>query len=494
MPDVKRKTGGDRPIAEGTDKSTPKGCLIAVCSTICEMLREGVFLIPAKGEVHCNSALRELLEIEHRRPTLSMIRSRLETRLSASERKLLKNHLNGLPGEMLLSLKLPSGTLRNLHLAVNVCSSPLGSVVCCIVQETLSSGDTNPEQTLRLLNAVFDGIEDGILILQPGTMVIQRANAAAARLLAIGTDQITDKKATDFLVKSNKGLELAAQISTKLPILKYIHLDLEMRRSNGTTFPALLGVSEITNGLGEPLAWIWIITDMTQRIYLNQARIDFEMRYRLLFDRTADPILIIDANSRKIIDSNAAAESQLGYPHSQLVGLTMDDVTPPSRRSKMNLDFNSLTLGGTTAFDGVNLDSSGNEIPVQISLVATDFEGRKVFIASCRDISQQKSLERERLRVEKLDAARKMAGGLAHELSQPLQGLTTIADLLQQSGLSEDERLRLVEKIAPEVERMVALLDQMKRIVRLEMKPYTGSDDILDIRQSTTDILSDASG
>jgi len=343
------------------------------------------------------------------------------------------------------------------------------------------------EETQGLLNAVFDSIEDGILILQPKKMIILRANAAAGRLFGVEADQLIGKPILQMLSEKKRNVELSKTISEKLPYLKRIHLDLEMRRIGGGVFPAFHGISEIENPGGEAEAWLWIITDMSQRVFLNRALISLETRYRLLFDRSADPTLIIDAETGKIIDSNRASETQLGYSRSELIGLGMEDLTPVHRRGAMGTDFYSIPLSESVTFEGCNLTKSGESVPVQISVVATEFEGKKVFIANCRDITQQRALEQERLRVEKLDAARKIAGGLAHEFSQPLQGLTTIVDLLREPDIPEKQRDDLIAKIAPSVERMVALLDQMKRIVRLETKPYAGEEAIVDIGHSTQD-------
>ncbi len=353
------------------------------------------------------------------------------------------------------------------------------------IANNLEGLDFNYPEIHALLDSLFEGVEDGIFILEPGSLLIRRSNQAASRIFGLSKEQLLDKPILSLIAQQSRVTEIAGMIASKLPILKSVHIDLEMSRANGTNFSALHGITEVTSSQNEVIAWMWIVTDMTQRIFINRALVDLETRYRLLFDRTADPTLIIDAGSQKIMDANAAAETQLGYLRSDLIGLHMDDITPISRRGKMEIDFASLGIGQSSSIEGVNLKKSGEEIPVQISVVATDFEGRKVFIASCRDISQQKLLENERLRIEKLDTVRKIAGGLAHEFSQPLQGLTTIVDLLGLPGVTMEVREELYKKIEPAVVRMVLLLEQMKKIVRVETKPYAGSNDIIDIKHST---------
>jgi len=456
-----------------------------VCASALDLVREGVFCLTNNEIIVCNQALRSLLELEGERIPKTAFVSRLTPALDAEASRGLTALLNGVGSELYMTLRLPSGAEKDLHINTITCSTASGSELYGVIREIVGRQTAvDSKEAFWLLNAIFDGIEEGILFLQPKTMVIERANPAAARMFDASIESLIGRAIIEMIADASRKEELSRTIGVKLPFQRAIHLDLEMRRESGSTFPALHGISEITDEQGDVIAWMWIVTDMTQRVYLNRALTDLETRYRLLFNRAADPMLIIDAQTRKIIDANIAAGEQLGYNRSELIGLAMDDITPESRRGEMSMDFSSIPVGGSLSINGVNLSRNGAEIPVQTSVVATDFEGRKVYIASSRDVSQQRSLEQERLRVEKLDAARKVAGGLAHEFSQPLQGLTTIVDLLNEPSVSDSVRQELIMRIEPSVDRMVALLDQMKRIVRLETKPYTGSDHIVDIHHS----------
>jgi PAS domain S-box-containing protein len=358
-------------------------------------------------------------------------------------------------------------------------------VTACLVREVERFDGEKTIDAHWLLDAVFEGIEDGILIVEPKTLRIHRCNQAAARIFGTSVATLLGRSAAEFLADEPHGDEIVTTISSKLPFLHSIHLDLEMKRSNGSRFPALHGISEILGDADAVIAWMWVVTDMTQRVFLNRTLIDLETRYRLLFDRTADPLIIIDALSRKIIDANPATEVQLGYTRAELIGLGMEDITPPSRRTGMVDDFKSLRPGENASIEGVNLTKTGEQIPVLLGTVLTEFEGRRVYIVSCRDISQQKILEMERLRLQKIEATRELAGGLAHELSQPLQALITIVDILLQTSLNPDKQSQLLQKIPPSVERMAILVEQMKHLVRVETKPYTRADAIVDLQHSS---------
>ncbi len=450
---------------------------------VLDLIEDGVFAIDGDGDFYSNKVLQNLIELPANILTLQQFSEQIGMIADAKDRADLFEMLdNRKTGEVVLAVRSATGDDFDVSISLN--KQVDSNILVGSIKRVERKAENNEGDLQWLLNSVFEAVEDGIFILEPQSMLIKRANQAASRIFGLSNESLFNQNVLSLLANQSRVGEISSMVVAKLPILKSVHIDLEMCRANGTFFPALHGIIEITSSDKQVIAWMWIVTDMTQRVFINRALVDLETRYRLLFDRTADPTLIIDAGTRKIIDANAAAESQLCYSHSELVGLNMDDITPYARRCAMERDFGSLGIGENNTIEGINLTKLGTEILVQISAVATDFEGRKVFIASCRDISQQKVLEIERLRIEKLDAVRKIAGGLAHEFSQPLQGLTTIVDLLGHPGLTIHAQEDLLRKIEPSVVRMVLLLEQMKKIVRIETKPYAGSNDIVDIEHS----------
>ncbi|MGE5446039.1 MAG: PAS domain S-box protein, partial [Ignavibacteriales bacterium] len=71
-----------------------------------------------------------------------------------------------------------------------------------------------------------------------------------------------------------------------------------------------------------------IESDMTERKQSGEALKASEARYRRLFETAKDGILILDANTEKIIDSNPFIEDILGYSHDELAGRTLWEIGP----------------------------------------------------------------------------------------------------------------------------------------------------------------------
>jgi signal transduction histidine kinase len=65
-------------------------------------------------------------------------------------------------------------------------------------------------------------------------------------------------------------------------------------------------------------------------------------------------------------------------------------------------------------------------------------------VASVRDITVEKKLERQIIQSERLAAMGQMIGGFAHELNNPLTSILGVSELLQDSDVGESMRKQLV--------------------------------------------------
>jgi transcriptional regulator PpsR len=71
-----------------------------------------------------------------------------------------------------------------------------------------------------------------------------------------------------------------------------------------------------------------------------------ESRYRMLFERAADAILVVDAESRRIREANPAATRQLGAHEGSLVGRPLSSIADPEAQEAL-----TLYLGAVSAAD-----------------------------------------------------------------------------------------------------------------------------------------------
>jgi diguanylate cyclase (GGDEF)-like protein/PAS domain S-box-containing protein len=128
-----------------------------------------------------------------------------------------------------------------------------------------------------------------------------------------------------------------------------------------------------------------------------------EGRYRLLFERSADPVYLhgldADGEPTRFIAVNDATCELLGYTREELRGLTpraIDAAPAPGQLRKM---MKVLLKDGSVRYESVRRARDGELIPVEISSSLTEVGGELVVLSISRDIRER---QREVRRLQEL--------------------------------------------------------------------------------------------
>ena len=117
---------------------------------------------------------------------------------------------------------------------------------------------------------------------------------------------------------------------------------------------------------------------------LQQIR-NSEEKYRNLINTANDAILVIDAESRLILEANNKASEMLGIPEHALVGKPESQLYPADAKSRPQ--FLTPNTQGTARSRELNLlRADGTPLPVEVSASATELSGRPAVVGIFRDI------------------------------------------------------------------------------------------------------------
>jgi len=121
---------------------------------------------------------------------------------------------------------------------------------------------------------------------------------------------------------------------------------------------------------------------------LKQIR-NSEEKYRNLINTANDAILVIDAETRLILEANSKACEVLGIPEGQLVGERESQLYPPEKREAYR---QVLTPHRVETAQGRELElqrSDGSLVPVEVSVSASELGGRSAVVGIFRDIRER---------------------------------------------------------------------------------------------------------
>jgi PAS domain S-box-containing protein len=131
--------------------------------------------------------------------------------------------------------------------------------------------------------------------------------------------------------------------------------------------------------------------DRTEARLAELERLASEARYRELFDRALDMIVLFDTEGR-IVDVNRATERTLGYARGELVGRSHDLLIPADgvRDAERRLERKLNGSEPTSAYEATVVCKDGRRIPIHASTQVLIRGGKPAgVLAISRDISEQ---------------------------------------------------------------------------------------------------------
>ena len=96
-------------------------------------------------------------------------------------------------------------------------------------------------------------------------------------------------------------------------------------------------------------------------------------------------------------------------------------------------------------------------------------------------IEELNTAERERTKKPKLQGVVEMAGTVCHELNQPIQTISGLAELTMMKADEKNPLINYIKKIKHQVDRMGKITGQLMNVTAYRTKPHDTLTHIIDI-------------
>lgn len=214
--------------------------------------------------------------------------------------------------------------------------------------------------------------------------------------------------------------------------------------------------------------------DITERKLAEKSNRLYADRYATMLTTSSDGFMIVNSEGF-IRDVNQAYCNLLGYSRDELLKMHLVDVEAIETPEETARHIKQVMKEGYGRFETAHYRKDGTLVEVEIS--TTYWSHSNEFLAFCRDITERRRAEEQRLRYEmELNEAREFAeresqaktrflATASHDLRQPIQAMHLLANLLVNSELPAETAeiaFRMQEAVEGLGEMLTALLDISK--------------------------------
>jgi PAS domain S-box-containing protein len=174
-------------------------------------------------------------------------------------------------------------------------------------------------------------------------------------------------------------------------------LELQLIRRGGGTAWAETKVSVVCNEKGDSAGILGVSHDIGERKKTEEALRESEDRFRLLFEKSMDPILLLDGGT--YADCNEATLRLMGCGKERLVGLHPWDISPVRQpdgclsRQKARKIMAAALKQGSSRFEWLHQTFDGQELWADVTLTVFHVHGRPMIYTVWRDIEKRKKVE-----------------------------------------------------------------------------------------------------
>jgi PAS domain S-box-containing protein len=345
---------------------------------------------------------------------------------------------------------------RGVIYEVVVSPHPEGGAVIFFDDVTLfhSLADRHRDLLENAYDAIYTLDRDG---------VVTSANAATEALLGATRDALIGRTVAAWLDPD----ELAAVTEEFQAASEGLarHYECQIVRADGAR--RLLSVSNTPIRVGETITGVMgIARDVTEERAAASALERADARYTRLVESAADAIFTVDEEGR-FTAVNAALERGLGRDRLTLVGEHFTSVVIPDDRPAMWEAFITTLAGERVRRDLRYVDADGIESTGVVTTAPIIEAGRVTgALGIMRDVTEERLLMAQVIRQERLVALGQLVGGVAHELNNPLAGISAHAQLLSEAMVAGADAREAAKVIAAEASRAGRIVGKLLSFVR----------------------------
>lgn len=332
------------------------------------------------------------------------------------------------------------------------------------------------EERLSQLDSIIESSSDAIIIhALDGTIVSWNAGAESvygysksevlgkSRNLLIAPDQPDELRRIVEVVQRGEGVE----------VYEAVHMHKDGQRIDVSTT-----ISPVKDADGKILGAAVITRNISDH---KKA----EERFYKAFNANPEPITIASLVNGRYIDVNESFLRITGCRREEVIGRTSLELKFWERaEDRVGLVKTLQEHGSVRDLEITFLTKSGEQRIGLNSAEIIEIGGEKCIISIFRDMTEQKTLEKQLLKAQRMEAIGQLSGGIAHDFNNLLTVMIGHSELLEERLAKQDSSFRSVQEIKKAGTHAASLTRQLLAFSRQQVL----APEVLDLNAVITDL------
>lgn len=343
----------------------------------------------------------------------------------------------------------------------------------------------------KLYTMLFDAIPSSVLLINRELRILAaNRNFLDRSHCALGTTvgyRLSEVFPPGILERTNILLRIQQAFQTNSPShgerISYRAPGLPMRFYYYRIIPCM-GEKEVETVL-------LLMDDVTEQVRLSEEVRRVERHLVSVVESARDIVLSATTDGR-IMTWNSAAEQLSGYALHDVRDHHFVDYCAEPHREGLESAIQRLREGeASQAGEWHLITREGKTLPVSWVCSPMCDDGGRVtgIVAVGRDLTEYRRLESQLIQSQKLAALGVMAGGIAHQIRNPLAICSSAAQFLVADNFADDFGRECVQEIHRSIQKATAIIDNMLRLARPTTRTDLQPVDIKEVMDDTLDLI-----
>ncbi|HPP87969.1 MAG TPA: PAS domain S-box protein, partial [bacterium] len=309
-------------------------------------------------------------------------------------------------------------------------------------------------------NTLAQNLDIGLFRVNLADRKLVYFNQGFLNIFGYSAEEIVNIDRDNFYFNSNDRIKLVEDLKKNGIVKDRI---IEFKQKGGKK---IIGQTTLKLNDNEPNFFDGIIYDITEKFELIKRLDETLDRYAALFENVNIGLLLLSTNGI-IIDANDYVINLFQLKKSDIYGIFFNDLI---KYESEKINFEELENAEKKIYENIIVEVNDNLINLQIELKRIIIAEVVFLLMTIKDITELIKLEQEKnnnqimlIQSSKLAALGELAAGIAHEINQPLAGISMgLENLINKAKLKQINE----DYVENKCKTLLSYIDRIKHIIQ----------------------------